>query len=144
MMLLVTTLLLGPFWAALLGTITPLVAALRGQLPSVLIPMVPFIIIANVLFVFSFFSLNHLFGQHKTRLLLSIYAWIALFLASFLKYIWLFLSVRYLLLLFVGKEVPKLIIAMMSFPQFYSAFLGGLIAFIIFDILKTRLHLSLL
>ena len=52
MTLIVATLIVGPLSATLIGVLTPLVAFLLGIMP--LLPIVPFIMIGNAIFVFSF------------------------------------------------------------------------------------------
>lgn len=117
MMLIVTVLLVGTIPAILIGCLTPLVAFLVGIMP--LMPVVPFIMVANTLMVL-LFSLS--------RLKLSDFG--ALLLGALGKYVFLALSVRYLLVLLLPNVPPKLVAAL-SLPQLYTALIGGLIALIL-------------
>ena len=139
-MLILTTLVLQPAAGVIVGALTPTVALLRGQLPPVLLPMVPFIMTANALLVFSFALIKNLlkhFAQEKS-ILFSINVWLALTAAAFLKFAWLYFSARLVLPLLLGIHLPKPFIAMMAFPQFLTAFTGGVLAMVIYSLLHQR------
>ncbi len=143
MMLIITTLVINPLGGLALGVVTPLVAVLGGQLPPLLIPMAPFIMIGNALFVILFAAI----GGMKSALtekepLYSVWAWIGLVVAAAAKTAWLYLIVRMLLPHLIGKPVPAPLLALMSLPQFVTAGIGGSFAFLFFNILKRRFHLN--
>ena len=52
--LILTVAICGGIYGVLVGSLTPILAWLTGQLPSALGPFIPFIIIGNMLFVLSF------------------------------------------------------------------------------------------
>jgi len=142
MMLIVTTLLIGSAGGALLGFITPLMAMLRGQLPPFLFPMVPFIIISNFILVTCFSYCRRYFSQcAQANPLRSLPDWIGLLSGAFFKYAWLFLSAKLLLPIFLGRELPAKFLAAMALPQLITAITGGIIAFMIYNLLRTRIHI---
>ena len=136
MMLLLTTLILGPWAGVTVGTITPLAAAFRGQLPPFLLPMLPFIIIGNALLVWGF---KFLAGRAKTpHVLRSVWHWLGVVVGSTLKFLWLYSAARLLVPLFFGKALPEAFIAIMATPQLVTALIGGVLAFLLYELLKSR------
>jgi hypothetical protein len=135
MMLLLTTLVLGPVSGAILGVITPLVAVLRGQLPAILLPMVPFIMLANAILVFTF-GLIRMFTKNGFRPIRSISFWLGLVFGALLKFLFLYISVLILVPLLLGRTFPQPIIAAMAMPQFVTAMIGGILAMVIFDMMQ--------
>jgi len=143
MMLIITTLVVNPLGGVALGIVTPLVAVLRGQLPPLLIPMAPFIMIGNALFVLLFASLGGMISAPAEKEpLFSLWAWIGLVVSAAVKTTWLYVVVRMVLPHLIGKPVPTLLLALMSLPQFVTAIIGGSFAFLIFNIIKRRFHLN--
>jgi len=144
MMLLLTTLILEPYSGMALGAMTPMVAAFRGQLPPILIPMVPFIIVSNALLIGVFALVEKILCKRfgKDNPLINPGCWIGLFTGSLIKFLWLYLSALFFIPLFFGKELPEKIVAMMALPQFITAVIGGIFAFIIFQLLKKRIHIN--
>ncbi len=135
-MLLLTTLILGPWAGAAVGTITPVAAAFRGQLPPFLLPMVPFIILGNALLVWGF---KFIAGRNRTpHVLRSVRHWVGLVVGSTLKFLWLYSAARLLVPLFFGKDLPEAFIAMMAMPQLVTALIGGVLAFLLYELLKSR------
>jgi hypothetical protein len=139
-MLLLTTLVLQPAAGVILGVLTPTVAVLRGQLPPVLLPMVPFIMTANALLVLSFEVIRNLLKHfvHAKPILFSLNAWLALTVAAFLKFALLYLSAKLVLPLLLGRNLPGPFLAMMAFPQFLTALTGGVLALVIYSLLHQR------
>ncbi len=108
----------------LLAFLPSLVALSAGTLPAALAPMVPYIIISNAVLIF-------VFGFLRQKNF-----WLGVFAASFLKFGFLYTSIFYLINLFSDKQLPQGAAAMMSWPQFYSALAGGVIAFIFLKSIK--------
>ena len=135
MMLLLTTLVLGPLSGAILGIITPLVAVLRGQLPAILLPMVPFIILANAILVF-IFGLSCRFIDGGRSPIRSVFSWSGLVFAALCKFLFLYVSVLFLVPFLLGKTFPSPVIAAMALPQFVTAIIGGILALVIFDLMQ--------
>lgn len=89
--------------------IPSVIAMSVGLLPGVLIPMVPFIMISNVLMVFVFFYTK------------KINYWAGMVFASFIKFLFLYV-ISFAL-------VNSKIISMMSWPQLLTALAGGVLAY---------------
>ena len=137
--LLITASLLGIVAGIILGTLTPIVALIRGQLPPVLAPMIPFIIIANGVFVTVFILLIKYLSA--TLRLNSDWskALIALIFASLLKFLLLFSAVKIILPVVFAVRFPDKIILIMSTPQFVTAMIGGIIAIVAIRFLDNRI-----
>ena len=139
LMLILTTLVLNPMAGVILGSVSPLVAVIRGQLPAIFLPMVPFIIIANALLVLIFGFVSKLFPfalSHDSSPLKSIGNWLGLFLGAMIKFLWLYASASFVLPIILGKQLPPPFIAMMAVPQFVTAIIGGSFALLIFSMLQ--------
>lgn len=141
MMLIYTTLVVSPLGGLALGLMTPLIAVLRGQLPPLLIPMAPFIMIGNALFVILFAAIGRIKSAKKEPLF-SLWAWIGLVVSAAAKMTWLYVIVRMLLPHLIGRPAPAPLLLLMSLPQFFTAVIGGAFAFLLFNIIKRRFHLN--
>jgi hypothetical protein len=130
--LILTAVICGGFYGVLVGFLTPLLAFLTGQLASALGPFIPFIIIGNILFVFSFVILNKQGKYGK---------YLGILIGALIKYIFLWISASKLILLFnlnmPAKVANKLAIAM-GVPQLVTAIIGGAIALMLIEILRKR------
>lgn len=130
--LILTAAICGGIYGVLVGSLTPLLAYLTGQLPSALGPFIPFIIVGNILFVLSFVILSK---QEKYGKYLGI------IIGSFIKYVFLSFSASKLIPLFnlnmPAKIVKKLAITM-GLPQLITALIGGAFALILIEILRKR------
>lgn len=120
MTLIITAIVVGPISAVIIGCLTPLVAFFLGIMP--LLPIVPFIMIGNILFVLGFSLIKGRFGK--------LGVWIGIVVAAIAKAGFLAISIRYLVVYFVEKVPPKLILAF-SLPQLYTALIGGTLAIVI-------------
>lgn len=125
--------------AIIIGTLTPLIAVWRGQLPAILFPMIPFIIAANTVLVIALAGVIK-FARHflKTQLKSHphIFDVIGILISSFCKFIVLFLAAKILLPLLMGTILPEKAIFMMSTPQLITAFIGGGLALALVHFLK--------
>jgi riboflavin transporter len=136
-MLILTTQFLGIAGALILGTLTPLVALLIGQLPAILMIMIPFIILANwiIVIIFGVLSkkeipfLKTITGLQNVRKIVSV------LMAAFCKFIFLVISVKGLLPVIFDYQINEKIVYMMMFPQLFTALAGGLLAVFIFSLL---------
>jgi len=99
---------------------TPVIALWRGILPAPLGPMVPFIALGNAVLVI-------IYGLIEKR-----NKYIAVVLASVIKYLVLATAVRFIV------SVPPKIAQMMQVPQLVTALAGGAIAIILSEILVRR------
>lgn len=112
--LLFTVVLNGFYSSMVIGSLSPLIAFSRGILPAPLGPMIPFIILGNLVYIAVF-----AIARRKNKK--PLYQLLAVVLASVLKYLVLSSAVKF----FVA--VPAPIAQAMSFPQLITALLGGLI-----------------
>lgn len=112
-MLILSTLIMGPFGAALIGMLTPVIAFLRGILAPPLGPAIPFIVLGNWAYIFTFAGLR------------KVNQYLALVVAAVLKLLVLAGAVRFLL------SVPPPVAKALQFPQLITALVGGLVAFLV-------------
>ena len=130
--LILTVAICGGIYGVLVGSLTPLLAYLTGQLASALGPFIPFIIIGNILFVLSFTILNKRGKYGK---------YLGVIIGAFIKYVFLSISASKLIPLFKlnmpAKIVNKLVITM-GIPQLITALVGGAFALMLIEILRKR------
>lgn len=126
--------LLGWRQAAVIGLLTPLAALLRGQLPPVLAPMLPFIMAGNAILVLSYAGVIRFLslGTERLRMIL------ALAYSAVIKWLWLWMAASWALPVVLGKSLPPAALAAMALPQLLTALAGGAVAFMAFKILKNR------
>ncbi len=122
--LILSLLNLGRDKAFFLGLIPSSVALANGLLPLALAPMLPFIMISNCLYiaVFSKFYRSSA-SLHKNSL--------AVVLAAFAKSIFLFLVAKLLMEGLLVAPLSTRIASMMSWPQLWTATLGGVLALLL-------------
>ena len=110
--------------SAILIAILPSTIALgTGLLPAVLAPMIPFIILSNIILILTIDRLKEDY-------------WTSLVLGSGLKYLFLFLTSGVVINLLLNSKVAPAVLNVMSWPQFFTAIIGGILAFCILKILK--------
>ncbi|MCB2293740.1 ECF transporter S component [Clostridium algoriphilum] len=130
--LILTAIICGGSYGILVGSLTPFLAYLTGQLASALGPFIPFIIIGNILFVLSFIIISKRGNYGK---------YLGIIIGAFIKYIFLSFSASKLIPIFnlniPAKIVNKLILTM-GIPQLITALIGGCIALILIRILRKR------
>ncbi len=116
--------------AFILALIPSLMALSGGLIPAILAPVVPFIMLSNLIFIYLIdrFSLI-LKNSDKSY-------WLGLFIASFTKFIFLYLSVNIISKILIKQELIVKVAQMMSWPQFFTAFSGGMIAFLFLKFIK--------
>jgi riboflavin transporter len=118
--LFVATILLGTTGGIFVGLIPSIIALSVGTLPAVLAPVVPYIMLSNVILILSF---N--FFKEKNY-------WLAVGIAGFLKFIFLFAASSVVINLLLKKELAESVAMMMSWPQLITALAGGILAWIFF------------
>lgn len=107
-------------WSGItIGLLTPVIAFLTGIMGFPL--MIPFIMAGNALYVM-------LFAIQKNKT-------IGMIAGATLKFIWLALSVKYIIQLF-GIKVPLKIVQAFTLPQLITAIIGGILAIIIIALLE--------
>jgi riboflavin transporter len=122
--LFIATFILGLGAGILISFLPSLVSAAVGLLPLPLLPMIPYIIIGNIILVVLF------------RVLKSKNFLIGVVLGSSTKFLFLFLSSSYIISFFIHKSLPFPIISTMAWPQLVTALIGGVIAFCLTGFLK--------
>lgn len=114
--LFISAVTLGSPAAIMVGMIPSLFALSTGLLPAPLAPMVPFIIAGNALLVLVFNSLRR--GSYPFSIVVS----------SFIKFLFLFATSSIVINILMKKSLAAQVAIMMSWPQFATALIGGLIA----------------
>lgn len=99
-----------------------LVALSSGLLPVILAPVVPFIMFGNMILIFCVDWAYHNF-KDKTK-----GYWTGVIVGATLKFLFLFLSVNIITGFLIKQELVVKVAQMMSWPQFYTAVIGGIIA----------------
>jgi hypothetical protein len=131
MALILAVFLVGIRGALLIGILPSTIALGTGLLPAVLAPMIPFIIISNtilILVIDKFKSTNY-------QLPITNY-WIGLFFAAALKYLFLFITSGLVINLLLKQELALKVAQMMSWPQLFTALIGGMLAWGILKVLR--------
>lgn len=114
-----STIILGTESAIMIGLIPSLIAFSFGLLSPALATMVPFIMMSNVLLVM-------IFGTFRKK-----NYWLSMISASAIKFLFLLATSSIVINLLLKKEVATKVAQMMSWPQLITAFIGGIIAFLI-------------
>lgn len=123
MSLILAVFLIGPFGAVLLGLIPSVFALASGLLPLPLLPMVPFIIAGNAILI----GIYHYLGRKNFYFSIAI--------AAFCKFLFLFVSAGLLVKFLPEGEKMLALIPMMSWPQFFTAVSGGLMAYFVLSLI---------
>lgn len=129
MTLILATLMAGPISAIFIGIMTPMIAFMVGIIG--LAPIIPVISIGNALLVVGFYFINKLISNKCGN-------WIGVTFGALIKFGFLTMSVRLILPLFIPK-VPPVIITTFSLPQLITALIGGVLALIIYPLLKREI-----
>ena len=120
LVLYLSALITGMVSGIIIGLFTPLVASLTGILPAALAPMIPFIVLGNVVLVIIF------------SLLKEKNIFLAVGLAAVAKFMLLAGAVEFLV------DVPPGVSRMMTFPQLLTALGGGVLAVIVYKALQNN------
>ena len=118
--LFISTMFLGIRAGVLVGLFPSIIALSVGLLPLALAPMIPFIMLGNVILVLSFDFL-----KNKNY-------WLRVITASALKFIFLFSTSSIVINLILKTEIANRVAVIMSWPQFLTAIAGGTIAYFLF------------
>ncbi|NOQ68367.1 iron hydrogenase [Patescibacteria group bacterium] len=120
---LILTLLKFGFRNAITLAVFPSLMALSGGLlPVVLAPVVPFIMISNMILISCVdWCCNNFKDKTKGY-------WSGVIIGASLKFLFLFLSINVISGLLIRQEFAIKVAQMMSWPQFYTAVIGGVIA----------------
>jgi len=124
MALILAVYLLGVRGALLIGILPSTIALGTGLLPAVLAPMIPFIIISNTLLILVIDFFKKLSGA---ELDIKNYG-IGLFFAAGIKYLFLFVTSGVVINLLLQQSLAIQVAQLMSWPQFFTAVIGGILA----------------
>lgn len=128
-LLILSFLYLGKNQALFLALIPSTVALSRGLLPLALAPMVPFIMISNCLYILVFAQFEN---QSQIKNL-----W-AILLASAVKTLFLISISKLLMVNILAAPLATKVAVMMSWPQLWTAVVGGVMALLISNALKKK------
>lgn len=138
----VTVLVAGLSSGLTVAVISPILAYLLGIAPQPL--TVPAIMVGNAVFVV---LLHFISGSSSKKILRQLIAWLsaatAKFAALYFIVVWLFCGVFADTLLASGalkEPMLKMLPAMFSWPQLFTALVGGAVALIISPMLRKALH----
>jgi hypothetical protein len=128
MALVLATFLFGLRKEAILVAVAPsLVALSRGQLPAVFLPLVPFIMAGNIVFVA---TVHFAYGRYRNFLL-------AAGLGAVLKFAFLLsVAVAFSLTLFSGSPLAAKVMTMFGVTQLLTALGGSMLAYGVFRLMK--------
>lgn len=121
--------MIGVRGALFVGLIPSVIALSTGLLPAVLAPMIPFIMISNAILVIVF---GYLWQRN---------VWGGIIAASVVKFAFLYATSSVVISLLLKSEVAGAVATMMSWPQLWTALVGGLIAVAVmrgWDMFKSR------
>ncbi|HNX11322.1 MAG TPA: hypothetical protein PKI61_04235 [bacterium] len=115
--------------AALVAFVPSLMALSGGLLLPIMAPLVPVIILSNLVFIS---TINYLYYRLKGN---EPY-WPAVVSGALFKFAFLFVVAKAVVKFLNEPRLETLVNAMMSWPQLFSALLGGIIAFFILKWLR--------
>ncbi|QSZ27729.1 ECF transporter S component [Aceticella autotrophica] len=118
-MLIIAAGLVGMWSGITIGLLTPIIAFAVGIMGFPI--MIPFIMIGNALYVL-------LYSLIKNKI-------VSMIIGSIVKFLWLSISVKYLLNLF-NVKVPLKIVQAFTLPQLITALTGGIIALIFISLMN--------
>lgn len=116
--LIMTLLMIGLKEAVLFCFIPSVVVFASGALPAPLSPVLPFIIVSNLVLILSLFGLKKL----------EIKNFFALPIAAFAKFAFLYGSFAYLMSYFISENLLAKTASIFGITQLFTALLGGLFA----------------
>lgn len=117
--------------AALIMALIPSVMALAGGLlPAILAPVVPFIMISNVIFIL---SVDYFYRSAKNQFTGF---WVGVGVGGLLKYLFIWFNANLMINLVLQKGMGVAVARIVSWPQFATALAGGVIAWAILRWLK--------
>ncbi|OGF27541.1 hypothetical protein A2303_01630 [Candidatus Falkowbacteria bacterium RIFOXYB2_FULL_47_14] len=128
--LIIVLFIVGVRSALVLCLVPSLLALSGGLLPAILSPVVPFIMISNVIFILSVEWWYSSIKDDKKGY------WLGVFIGAGLKSLFLFGSVNLIGQLLLKQELAVKVAQMMSWPQLFTAVTGGMIAWVILKWLK--------
>lgn len=128
-LLILCLVLVGVRSALILCLVPSLVALGSGLIPSVLAPMVPFVMVSNAILVV---AMDYFLSRSQAG---SAY-WKGLATGAGLKFLFLFLNISLVSGLLIKQELAAKVAQMLSWPQLFTALTGGMMAFVLLKFLK--------
>jgi hypothetical protein len=130
--LIFTCLKLGIRSALPLAFVPSIAAVSSGMFPLALAPMIPFIMLGNILLIL----IVHLFQRHESLFqrndsLLQHTYFVSLTLAALAKFALLYSTSHFLAQHFLPQMWLDKVMIMMNWPQFATAMVGGIFAFLV-------------
>jgi hypothetical protein len=122
--------IVGIRYALLMCFVPSLMALAGGLLPFVLAPIIPFIMIGNVIFIV---SIDYFYRSAKKQL--NGY-WIGVFVGAALKYLFIWFNANFMIGFILRGQLSTAAAQIISWPQFATAAAGGVIAWAILKWLK--------
>lgn len=122
--LILALILVGIRSALIIALIPSVIALSSGLLPAVLAPVVPFIMLSNVILVA---SVDQFYERMKDP---KIGYWLGVGVGAVLKFLFLFLSVDLISNLLLKQELATKVAQMMSWSQLATALAGGVLAWV--------------
>jgi hypothetical protein len=116
--------------ALIIAFVPSLMALAGGLLPVILAPVIPFIMISNVFFIY---TIDLFYKKIKSE---TKGYWVGLFFAASLKFIFLQISFMLIGKLLIKGQIILKVSQMLSWSQFFSAVTGGMIAWVILKKIK--------
>jgi hypothetical protein len=117
--------------ALVLALIPSLMALAGGLLPVILAPVIPFIMVSNVILILTIEFIYKLMKKETSGY------WMGLVIAAGLKYLFLYSSVNFIVKLVLKSDIAIKVITMMSWPQFVTALFGGILAWLLLKKFKS-------
>lgn len=129
-LLIIVLFLVGVRSALLLCLIPSLMALAGGLLPPILAPVVPFIMISNVLYVLFIEWIYSLYKDDVKGY------WAGVAVGATIKFLFLYFSVTLIGSLLIKQELTLKVAQMMNWTQLATALSGGMIAWVVLRWLK--------
>lgn len=133
MALILAVYIVGVRGALLIGILPSTIALGVGLLPAVLAPMIPFIIISNTLLIIVVDYFKNKFTDSELQI--TNYS-LSIFFAAGIKYLFLFITSGIVVNLILQQALATKVVQLMSWPQFFTALIGGALAWGALKILK--------
>ena len=128
--LIIVLFMVGVRSALVLCLIPSLMALAGGLISPVLAPIIPFIMMANVMLVLTVDRVYYYFKNDLKGY------WVGLVVGAILKFAFLYFSLNIISKLLIKQELMAKVAQMMSWPQLATAITGGFIAWIFLKKIK--------
>lgn len=116
--------------ALVLCVVPSLLALTGGLIPVMLAPMLPFIMIGNMIFVKAI-DVGYGYFQNNDR-----GYWTGLFAGAFLKFVFIYSGSIFIFALLIKSSLAEKAAQMMSWPQLLTALSGGMLAWLFLKRIK--------